>query len=116
MFVVGGTIAPPVASVAGAKKWTFATGDAVESSPTLSPNGTTVYVGSDDKSLYAVDAASGTQQWTFATGDEVDSSPTLSPDGSTVYVGSADHSLYAVSTGGLAWASSKAMASFAPAL
>lgn len=54
----------------------------------------TVYVGSDDGNLYAVDARSGEERWRFATGDEVFSSPVI-VDG-VVYIGSADGSLYAV--------------------
>ena len=80
------------------------------------PDGTTVYVGSWDNSLYAIDAASGHKKWSYATGDDVDSSPALSPDGTTVYVGSDDNSLYAIWTGKPLWSSSNAMASFSPAL
>ena len=68
----------------------------MRSSPALSRDGSTVYVGSEDKNLYAVHAADGTEAWKFATGDIVESSPALSHDGSTVYVGSDDHNLYAV--------------------
>jgi outer membrane protein assembly factor BamB/plastocyanin len=60
-------------------------------------SGTTVYVGSRDSKLYAVDAATGSQQWAFDTGDYVRSSPTV-VDG-TVYVGSRDSKLYAVDAG-----------------
>jgi hypothetical protein len=54
MFVVGGATAAPVLRTAGTKRATFRTGDAVYSSPALSPDGSTVYVGSDDNDLYAV--------------------------------------------------------------
>lgn len=40
----------------------------------------TVYVGSEDNNLYAVDASDGTEQWAFETGDDVDSSPTVVTD------------------------------------
>ena len=67
------------------------------SSPALSPDGSTVYVGSDDHSLYAVHAANGTEAWKFTTGDVLDNSiPALSPDGSMVHVGSSDTNFYAV--------------------
>merc|ERR1712086_955369 len=87
-------------------KWAFATGREVRSSPTLSADGSVVYIGSDDNSLYAVNTADGSKKWAFATGSVVDSAPTLSADGTVVYVGSEDYSLYAVSTtdGSKKWA------------
>ena len=42
-----------VNSADGSQKWAFPTGDEVQSSPTLSPDGAVVYVGSQDNSLYA---------------------------------------------------------------
>ena len=96
---LGASIAvPSVASsraktqAVGTEEWAFETGDSVWSSPTV-VNGT-VYVGSHDANLYAVDAGSGSEQWRFETGDLVRSSPIV-VDG-TVYVGSADNDLYAV--------------------
>ena len=78
----------------------------VWSSPALSQDGLTVFVGSSDHHLYAVNAKTGVQNWNFTTGDRVWSSPALSQDGSTVFVGSNDHHLYAVaaSTGVQQWA------------
>jgi outer membrane protein assembly factor BamB len=54
----------------------------------------TVYAGSWDGYLYAVDAETGDERWRFETGDWVESSPSVA-DG-TVYVGSNDRNLYAV--------------------
>jgi outer membrane protein assembly factor BamB len=75
--------------------------DGVHSSPTIVDG--TVYVGSNDSNLYAVDAATGSQEWTFDTSGYVRSSPTVA-DG-TVYVGSYDDTLYAVdaATGSQEW-------------
>jgi outer membrane protein assembly factor BamB len=78
----------------GDQEWAFETGDWVLSSPTVADG--TVYVGSFDGNLYAVDAGSGNQEWAFEC-DVVYSSPTV-VDG-TVYVGSWDGNLYAVDTG-----------------
>jgi HEPN domain-containing protein len=66
--------------------------------------GGTVYVGSFDNKLYAVDAATGSQRWAFDTGGSILSSPTVM--GGTVYVGSYDSELYAVdaATGNQQWA------------
>jgi hypothetical protein len=67
----------------------------VKSSPAVGADGT-VYVGSNDNNLYAIDAY-GNQKWAsaFITGGDVFSSPVVGSDG-TVYVGSNDHKLYAV--------------------
>ena len=80
----------PTEDVGG--NWRVDLGPGVASSPAL-VNGT-VYVGSDDTHLYALDATDGSEQWRFETGDRVTSSPTV-VDG-TVYVGSNDGSVYAV--------------------
>ena len=58
--------------------------------------GGTVYAGSSDGNLYAVEAATGEFLWRFETGGAIGSSPTV-VDG-TVYFGSADNNLYAVAT------------------
>ena len=88
-----------VDAATGAKKWSFTTGNCVQTHPAISADGSTVFVGSLDNSLYAVDAATGAKKWSFATGDNVDSSPAISADGSTVFVGSVDNNLYALATG-----------------
>jgi outer membrane protein assembly factor BamB len=72
-----------------------------------------VYVGSNDKKLYAVDAATGQQKWAFTTGGNVESSPVVSADGAVVYVGSDDSKLYAVWTRPT-WVASPVAASFYP--
>jgi len=50
----------------------------------------TVYVGSSNNNVYAVDAYDGTKKWSFGTDANVGSSPTV-VDG-TLYVGSGNHS------------------------
>jgi outer membrane protein assembly factor BamB len=72
--------------------WQFATGGAVSSSPAVS--GRVVYVGSDDKNVYAIDAVTGKEKWRFITGGAVTSSPAVS--GGVVYVGSDDKNFYAI--------------------
>ena len=74
------------------ERWRFTAGDSVDSSPTVVDG--VVYVGSDDGTLYALDAATGAERWRFATGDEVDSSPAV-VDG-VVFVGSEDGNVYAL--------------------
>jgi protocatechuate 3,4-dioxygenase beta subunit len=45
--------------------------------------GPTVFVGSHDNTVYALDATTGTEQWAFETGDDVVSSPTVVDDPAT---------------------------------
>ena len=74
------------------QRWVVETGDEVWSSPSVV--GGTVYVGSFDGSVYALDAADGTEQWAFETGEPIASSPVVA-DG-TVYIGSNDNTVYAL--------------------
>ena len=80
----------------GTPIWEFETRGSLNSSPAIGPDGT-VYVGSFDKKLYAVNGKTGVKLWDFETGDDVDSSPAIGSDG-TVYVGSDDNKLYAIKT------------------
>lgn len=73
-------------------QWTFATGGAVRSTPVVH-NGT-MYVGSADGHLYALDQRTGAEKWRFATGGAVMSSVTV--EGGLVLVSSRDNVLYAV--------------------
>ena len=83
-------------ATAGVKLWEFEMGDAIMySSPAIGSDGT-VYVGSMDKKLYAINGKSGVKLWEFETGDRVYSSPAIGSDG-TVYVGSVGK-LYAIKT------------------
>ena len=77
--------------------WRFTTGNWVYSSPAIGTDGT-IYVGSRDKNLYAVNP-DGSEKWRFTTGGWVDSPPTIGADG-TIYVGSLDKNLYAVNPDG----------------
>jgi outer membrane protein assembly factor BamB len=76
--------------------WEFETGGALSSSPAIGSDGT-VYVGSDDNKLYAINGKSGVKRWEFETGFHVSSSPAIGSDG-TLYVGSVDYKLYAIKT------------------
>ncbi len=86
----------------GATLWTLATGpdlpfvgdprafDLFVSSPTIADG--TVYVGSGDGKVYAVDLATGKPRWAHATGHRVRSTPAVADGG--VYVGSFDGKVY----------------------
>lgn len=56
-----------------------------------------VYVGSDDASIYALDAGNGGVLWAGTAGGGIESSPTVT--NGVVYVGSDDASVYAYSLG-----------------
>lgn len=81
--------------------WTFPTQDEVLSSPAIVDG--TVYVGSTDGFVYAIDQVTGKQRWAYKTPDMVEA-PALVLDGK-VYIGSSDGYLYALhaKTGKLAW-------------
>jgi len=75
------------------EEWAFyAVGD-VRSSPAIGSDGT-IYVGSNDTALYAINP-DGTKKWHFITLGPVESSPLIGPDGN-IYVGSNDHNLYVI--------------------
>jgi len=71
--------------------WSSKTKDLLTSSPAVTDS--TVYFGSHDGSLYAVDRASGDKLWNYTTGAKITSSPAVA-DG-MLYVGSHDGTLYA---------------------
>ena len=86
---------------AGALLRTITVGGRVLSSPTIL--GGTMYVGSDDGNLYAVDIASQRELWRYAAGARIASTPAVSKG--VVYVGSNDRHLHAVdaASGELRW-------------
>jgi outer membrane protein assembly factor BamB len=82
-------------------KWKFPTGNRIVSSPVI--QGKTIYFGSDDGNIYAVDAESGRQIWKYATKGAVSSTPAVA--NGVVYATSYDGKLYALSseTGAVKW-------------
>src|SRR5215469_8893400 len=81
--------------------WRFHSADSLVSSPVVS--GDTVYVGSSDGNLYAVNRSSGAIKWAFKTLGAVTSSPAIA--NGIVYVASTDGNFYAVNAdnGTLHW-------------
>jgi len=81
--------------------WSFKTGGPVDSSAAI--EGGRVFVGSNDKNVYALDLATGKEVWKFATEGAVEATPLILDD--SVYIGSADMHLYALdaATGDLRW-------------
>jgi len=81
----------PAGAYAGLQ-WRYQTSGAVRSSPVVS-NGT-VYVGSSDGELYALDASSGSLRWRFDAGSAVLSSPAVA--NGRAYVQGYDGTVYAL--------------------
>lgn len=88
----------------GKQLWSFPTLGFIISSPVLSKDGSTIYIGSFDGQLHALDAKTGTPKWSFQTNDHVYSSPALEEDASGavkgLYIASADGSVYKLDANG----------------
>ena len=91
---------PPRISGPVSLRWSYLTGG-YASSPAVADG--TVYLGSDDRKVYALNAVTGRLRWSFATGNGIYAGPAVS--GGVVYVGSDDGRLYALNaaTGQLRW-------------
>ena len=73
-------------------------GQEIYSSPALSPDESTVYVGVGSE-LIAFDTNTGAERWTLNTGNFIGSSPAVTSDGN-IYFGSNDGSVYGVDPDG----------------
>lgn len=81
--------------------WEVETEKIITSSPRI--DGNTVYVGSWDGHIYAIDCKTGYIKWKYQTGWAIDSTPEVSEN--LVFVGSLDNNFYALDkeTGSLIW-------------
>lgn len=79
--------------------------EGVVSSPVLSPDGATLYVGTNGKNFRALRTSDGEQVWSVPAEGWVYCSPRLTRDGSVVFYGSDDGSMRAVNTsdGSVLW-------------
>jgi outer membrane protein assembly factor BamB len=73
-------------------RWQFQTKGQVLSSPAVA--GDTIYIGSSDHKLYALDRTTGAKKWEFKTESRITSSPAV--NAGIVYFGSFDGNFYAV--------------------
>ncbi len=74
-------------------RWTYEAGDSIESSPAIADG--TVFVGSANGDLLAIDLASGTLRWKYATGSMIgESSPAVSRG--VVFIGDLGGTVHAV--------------------
>ena len=83
------------------EKWHYTTGGPLFSSPAVVSG--IVYIGSDDGSVYALDAGTGKKKWSCALGGAVKSTPCVS--GGKVFIGSNNGTFYALdaATGTNVW-------------
>ncbi len=86
------------ACLTGTMHWSYQTQGYVESSAAIGGDGT-VYVGSSDGVLYALNSSGGLR-WAYQTGGSIDSSPALNSYGD-IYVGSYDGGLSCIGSDGL---------------
>ena len=85
------------------EKWDkpFETDDKIWSTPAI--DGDTLFIGSFDKKLYALNASDGSLKWEFETTGAIVATPVVSNN--TVFIGSFDRYLYAIDAadGSLRW-------------
>ncbi|MGC8699318.1 MAG: PQQ-binding-like beta-propeller repeat protein [Candidatus Acidifodinimicrobium sp.] len=79
--------------------WSYQTGNWVVSSPALSPDGKTLYVGSVDHYFYAINAQNGNVLWKVLLAGPVISSPSISINGNIYVVASTLSSVSYSATG-----------------
>jgi len=70
--------------------WYFQTEDKVSSSPVIA--GDSLYIGSDDKHIYAININDGKEKWKFKTGSWVSTTPAFYNN--KLYIGSRDGKIY----------------------
>lgn len=78
----------------GTVLWNYTTGDSIYSSPSIGSDGT-VYIGSNDSSMYALNGATGELIGQYFTGGSVTCTPAIGDDG-TVYITSQDNHIHAI--------------------
>jgi hypothetical protein len=79
-------------------EWRFRTNGEIESSAAIDPIDGTIYIGSDDGNVWAINP-NGTEKWRFPTGGNVESSAIVDLD-RTIYIGSLDGNIYAINPDG----------------
>ena len=80
---------------AGKLRWRFETASEVDSHPAIAHDGTTIHVGSDDGTLYALDAKDGSLRWWFPAHAAIRGGLVSRGDGSVVF-GTMDGAVLAV--------------------
>lgn len=88
------------------QKWAFTAGNEIYSSPAIGVDGT-IYIGSDDGKIYALDPVDGHQIWAYTESmpspQSFRAAPIVAPDG-TIYARRSSGHLYAINPNGtLKW-------------
>jgi len=78
----------------GKRIWAIQAGEIQESSPVIGPDGT-LYIGSLDNCVYAIDGATGAKKWTYRADQSVKSTPAVSSNG-LLYFATENGTLYAL--------------------
>jgi outer membrane protein assembly factor BamB len=78
----------------GKPRWSYEANSEINASPTLSRDGSTLFVGTKDGEFAAIDSATGKKKWGFKI--TTAASPGVSPDGTVIYIGSQKGKLYAL--------------------
>ncbi|MEX0331978.1 MAG: PQQ-binding-like beta-propeller repeat protein [Puniceicoccaceae bacterium] len=95
----------------GQQKWSFSTGSGISpigGGAVLNHAGDTLYFGTDDGELFAVNTAAGSLRWSYRISDllterEIPSAPSVGVDG-TIYFGCQNNRVYAIDPSGtLKW-------------
>jgi pilus assembly protein CpaF len=73
-------------------KWTITTEDEIRCAPAA--NRDTVFIGSYDRHMYAIERSTGAALWTFATNGGIASSPVVDGRSGLLYFGSEDGEIY----------------------
>lgn len=90
-------------SPTGALRWTLPISNLaglLSSSPTLSADGATVYIGGGDKKVHAVDSATGLERWAFTCGGPIYASTAAVDSNGVIYIGAYDGKLYGINSDG----------------
>jgi outer membrane protein assembly factor BamB len=88
----------------GSLEWRYETGAVTMSNPGVDPDAGVVYVGSDDRHVHALDAATGDRLWATNLNGNIIGSVNVTPE--CVLVGSYDRHVYCLekATGDVRWA------------
>lgn len=80
----------------GTLRWSFKTDSFIDSSPAFGAKTKTVYAGSWDGKIYALNSETGNLKWFYVTGGPIPSTSITLDDEETLYTGSIDKKVYAI--------------------
>lgn len=78
--------------------WEYTISGSIYSSPVINSQDGTIYFGSDDTYLYALNAQDGAEKWKSELDEEIWGSPVLNKNNDTLYIGTIGGKLHAVNT------------------